>query len=1044
MAQKFLTEITLQALNNATTDTDKFLVSDSGTIKFRTGTEVLSDIGGAADANVVHKTGNESIAGVKTFTQGNTTFSNASNNTLAFTTGSASTAEFAINTTFTQFTSYGSFGYLFNGYSGGLMTNLLTLDQSGNGVFTANVRATSFTDKDNTSYYLNPAAFSNLYDITANTFVKSGGTSAQYLMADGSVSTGPSLAGYVPTSRTLTINGVTYDLSANRSWTVSVTETDTLQTVTSRGATTNLAITAPNYIFSGASTGAIGLVTSTSAFGTRSTDGTTYGYGVSTNISGGLDIMANQSGQPIRFWCGTTNVTPIQRMIISNGDVTATDSFRAPIFYDSNNTVYYVDPTATSNLVGLTVANTITGNISGNATYATNSTRLYASDGTYVYGGANPYYMSMNYNSSANRWRLSVTPATPTNVEVAYADSSGSAYGSNSLYITGYGSSNMTYYQGAGTFAGYSGWAGYLISNHGDGATYYNQTIITPFWGRPQYSRQQGNTTIYGPYTFWTSEDTITSSYNISAPVFQDYNNTGYYIDPASSSNIDSITTTRTRAIRSQSDGDYTTAALWTESYSTTTTGIAFHISGTVGKFLEMRTNGVLYWNGDILLNSSNYTSYAVPTTRTLTINGTTYDLSANRSWTVSAGAADFNTLTNKTGGTGTYQTSGDFRAPIFYDSNDTTYYLDPNNTTTAANLAGKVQINYGASSGTPIFQATGSYGTMSLNTYYGVFHTSGDFYIGNPAGGAANLTGAQANFNLFSDRNNSAYYADPSATSNFVGLTVANTISGNITGNAGTVSTITNRTNLMVNSLAAPALIDSLTTANFRSTLFGTTSNGYQISTARWNTTPSVLSGLTPYSTMIAWAGSDTQGFLAMDYSSPAARVGGGNGNNINWTRRVLLEDAWTNSKYFSSGGEIYAPVFYDANDSSFYFDGANTGDSIRVAGDIVAYYSDERLKDKKGNIENALEKVLSLNGFYYEPNETAQAFGYKKKLEVGVSAQEVEAVLPELIKDAPIGRGYKTLDYGKLTPLLIEAVKEQQKQIEELKELVNKLINK
>lgn len=56
--------------------------------------------------------------------------------------------------------------------------------------------------------------------IIATTLKKSGGTSAQYLMADGSVSLGPSLAGYVPTSRTLTINGTGYDLSADRSWTV--------------------------------------------------------------------------------------------------------------------------------------------------------------------------------------------------------------------------------------------------------------------------------------------------------------------------------------------------------------------------------------------------------------------------------------------------------------------------------------------------------------------------------------------------------------------------------------------------------------------------------------------------------------------------------------------------------------------------------------------------------------------------------------------------------------------------------------------------------
>ncbi len=61
---------------------------------------------------------------------------------------------------------------------------------------------------------------------------------------------------------------------------------------------------------------------------------------------------------------------------------------------------------------------------------------------------------------------------------------------------------------------------------------------------------------------------------------------------------------------KAQTDGNYTTAALWTESYNNTTTGIAFHISNVVGKFLEMRTNGTLYWNGDTVLHSGNYNSW--------------------------------------------------------------------------------------------------------------------------------------------------------------------------------------------------------------------------------------------------------------------------------------------------------------------------------------------------------------------------------------------------------------------------------------------------
>ena len=107
---------------------------------------------------------------------------------------------------------------------------------------------------------------------------------------------------------------------------------------------------------------------------------------------------------------------------------------------------------------------------------------------------------------------------------------------------------------------------------------------------------------------------------------------------------------------------------------------------------------------------------------------------------------------------------------------------------------------------------------------------------------------------------------------------------------------------------------------------------------------------------------------------------------------------------------------------------------------GDVIAYFSDMRLKTKLGNIENPIEKIQSLNGFYYEPNEIAESYGYKKERKLGLSAQEVEAILPEIVTDAPIGDGYKTVDYAKIVPVLIEAIKEQQKQIDELKQLINK----
>ena len=107
----------------------------------------------------------------------------------------------------------------------------------------------------------------------------------------------------------------------------------------------------------------------------------------------------------------------------------------------------------------------------------------------------------------------------------------------------------------------------------------------------------------------------------------------------------------------------------------------------------------------------------------------------------------------------------------------------------------------------------------------------------------------------------------------------------------------------------------------------------------------------------------------------------------------------------------------------------------AITATGDITAYYSDDRLKTKLGYITDALSKVISLNGFYYEANELAQSLGYEPIREVGVSAQEVERVLPEIIRPAPIDAKYLTLDYAKIVPLLIEAIKELKAEVDVLK---------
>jgi hypothetical protein len=125
-----------------------------------------------------------------------------------------------------------------------------------------------------------------------------------------------------------------------------------------------------------------------------------------------------------------------------------------------------------------------------------------------------------------------------------------------------------------------------------------------------------------------------------------------------------------------------------------------------------------------------------------------------------------------------------------------------------------------------------------------------------------------------------------------------------------------------------------------------------------------------------------------------------------------------------------------------------SGTTGEIRAFNDITAFYSDDRLKTRIGVIDNALDKVNSLSGFIYEPNERAIELGYRKEERVGVSAQEVQAVLPQAVKDAPVNseitegeNDYKTVQYDKLVPLLIEAIKELKSEVEELKSINSKV---
>lgn len=131
------------------------------------------------------------------------------------------------------------------------------------------------------------------------------------------------------------------------------------------------------------------------------------------------------------------------------------------------------------------------------------------------------------------------------------------------------------------------------------------------------------------------------------------------------------------------------------------------------------------------------------------------------------------------------------------------------------------------------------------------------------------------------------------------------------------------------------------------------------------------------------------------------------------------------------STGGALSA--------ASLTTSGAITSGAISATGNITATgsitaTSDFRLKKNIRPIDNALDGVLNLRGVYYnwkDPNSD-------KKTQVGVIAQEVEKVFPQVVYNHP--NGFKSVDYSHLVAVLIEALKEQQKQIDELKKNKNK----
>jgi hypothetical protein len=175
----------------------------------------------------------------------------------------------------------------------------------------------------------------------------------------------------------------------------------------------------------------------------------------------------------------------------------------------------------------------------------------------------------------------------------------------------------------------------------------------------------------------------------------------------------------------------------------------------------------------------------------------------------------------------------------------------------------------------------------------------------------------------------------------------------------------------------------------------------------------------------------------------------------------------AKTNENLSIAIGNISTP-WTETTSNIFIFNNVSIGtssniDTLTIDGGIIASrgivssFSDNRLKNHTSNIANPIDLINKLNGFHYTPNDMALQYGFPSVPDVGLSAQEVQSVLPEIVRIAPFdmmldsynniisksGDNYLTICYEKLAPLFVESIKALKKELDDVKRELAELKN-
>jgi hypothetical protein len=553
-----------------------------------------------------------------------------------------------------------------------------------------------------------------------------------------------------------------------------------------------------------------------------------------------------------------------------------------------------------------------------------------------------------------------------------------------------------------------------------------------------------------------TTYATLTSSYldhgsSLRAPIFYDLDNTGYYVDPASTSNLNALTL----------QGTFSNGSVWINNGTN---------SGNYNENIRLfnAPNGV-----SVISFSASGTS-GVPTTSLLGYSDR-FEIRYNNDWQ----QRTYN---------GYVEALGSFRAPIFYDSNDTGYYTDPRSTSNLFDLTitgsshKYLFINPGNG-----YEAMVRYNGGSGNTWYvgkrtaNVIVGSADFHFYSEAVGAS-VCGIDTSGNVFAsgssrapifyDSNNTAYYCDPNSVSRLdvvrsnvlqfigsdqfafgsywaggAGYPGYQYIGGNnrfgFSGTSGYIDVYTDGNYYGGIDLYGANRLVPLFDANqgggalYSSIIYDSNSTGFYLDPSA-NTKSMIVNG-----NIELTARSESWG-EGIRINVPTAGTWGG----IRWNR----------SGASGPGNWALGYTGINSTDDLTFWSGTvnlinlnldHSGNLI-ARGNITAYGSpsDRRLKENIQPLTGALNKVLQLQGCTFNWKKDSREHQYVGLDEdIGFIADDVKDIIPEMVRKGD--EGYLSLRDRGFSALLVEAFKEQnqeivnlKKQLTELKSLINKLI--